>query len=281
MLVKIHKSYPGQARKVAHAVWGLGQAAFTKAIVIVDQTGPELTDEAAIAKYVLERLDARNSFEFVLGPTETLDHATRALHFGSKVAIDATQPMAGEPGTGSQGTGITGLVGKQGARASGPLDAGKDARAPELAGIEHVRSWSLPGVLVIEIEKARGHQPRELAAERFKRAGEAALPVVVVLPAGLILEGDAQALVWAALANIDPERDLIFNETPEQVDGRWMLKRHPRHLLIDATKKDSRDGFVRDWPEMPVHPPEVLARVKQLLVSHGIEMPTDYLPHGG
>jgi 4-hydroxy-3-polyprenylbenzoate decarboxylase len=281
MLVKIHKSYPGQARKVAHAVWGLGQAAFTKAIVIVDQTGPELTDEAAIAKYVLERLDARNSFEFVLGPTETLDHATRALHFGSKVAIDATQPMAGEPGTGSQGTGITGLVGKQGARASGPLDAGKDARAPELAGIEHVRSWSLPGVLVIEIEKARGHQPRELAAELFKRAGEAALPVVVVLPAGLIREGDAQALVWAALANIDPERDLIFNEPPEQVDGRWMLKRHPRHLLIDATKKDARDGFVRDWPEMQVHPPEVLARVKALLVSHGIEMPTDYLPQGG
>jgi 3-polyprenyl-4-hydroxybenzoate decarboxylase len=105
--------------------------------------------------------------------------------------------------------------------------------------------------------------------------------VVVVLPAGLIREGDAQALVWAALANIDPERDLIFNETPEQVDGRWMLKRHPRHLLIDATKKDARDGFVRDWPEMQVHPPEVLARVKQLLVSHGIEMPTDYLPQGG
>jgi 4-hydroxy-3-polyprenylbenzoate decarboxylase len=277
MLVKIHKSYPGQARKVAHAVWGLGQAAFTKAIVVVDQTGPELTDEEAVAKFVLERLDARNSLEFVLGPTETLDHATRALHFGSKVAIDATQPMAGEPGTESQGTGITGLVGNR----QSAIGNREPAGVPHLEGIELARSWTLPGVLVIEIEKARGHQAREIAAELFKRAGDAALPVVVVLPAGLIREGDAQALAWAALANIDPERDLIFNETPLQVDGRWVLKRHPRHLLIDATKKDARDGFVRDWPEMQLHSPEVLARVRQLLGSHGIEMPTDYLPSKG
>ena len=30
MLVSIRKSYPGQARKVMHAIWGLGQAMFTK-----------------------------------------------------------------------------------------------------------------------------------------------------------------------------------------------------------------------------------------------------------
>ncbi|MBU1023653.1 menaquinone biosynthesis decarboxylase, partial [bacterium] len=34
--VSIRKSYPGQARKVANAMWGLGQMMFTKIIIVVD-----------------------------------------------------------------------------------------------------------------------------------------------------------------------------------------------------------------------------------------------------
>ena len=37
MIVSIKKSYPGQARKVMNAVWSLGQAMFTKCIVVVDE----------------------------------------------------------------------------------------------------------------------------------------------------------------------------------------------------------------------------------------------------
>src|ERR1700721_2640748 len=36
MIVSIRKSYPGHARKVMHAIWSLGQAMFTKCIVVVD-----------------------------------------------------------------------------------------------------------------------------------------------------------------------------------------------------------------------------------------------------
>ncbi len=36
ILVSIRKSYPGHARKVMHAIWGLGQAMFSKCIVVVD-----------------------------------------------------------------------------------------------------------------------------------------------------------------------------------------------------------------------------------------------------
>src|SRR5207249_2645863 len=35
ILVAIRKSYPGHARKVMHAIWGLGQAMFSKCIVVV------------------------------------------------------------------------------------------------------------------------------------------------------------------------------------------------------------------------------------------------------
>ncbi|HZJ70358.1 MAG TPA: menaquinone biosynthesis decarboxylase, partial [Planctomycetota bacterium] len=82
MLLKIRKEYPGQARKVAHTVWGLGQAMFTKVIVVLDEDAPELTDDAALVELLLARLDVSRDLEFVLGPAETLDHASRALHFG-------------------------------------------------------------------------------------------------------------------------------------------------------------------------------------------------------
>ena len=96
MLLKIRKEYPGQARKVAHTVWGLGQAMFTKVVVVVDQDGPELTDDAALVELLLARLDVSRDLEFVLGPAETLDHASRALHFGSKVSLDLTRELPGE-----------------------------------------------------------------------------------------------------------------------------------------------------------------------------------------
>lgn len=277
MLVKIHKSYPGQARKVAHAIWGLGQAMFTKTIVVIDQHGPDVHDEAAVARWVLQRLDATSSFEMVLGPTETLDHATRALHFGSKVCIDASIPLPGDVGTQGQGTGILGIAGTPGVIAQAPM--GPSGPIGPLSDPDVVRQWQVGEfVTVLELNKTRGHQPRELANAIFKQAGDAALPLVVFLPAGLIKAGDLEALVWAALANIDPERDLLFDETPEQVNGRWVLKRHPRHIAVDATKKDDRDGFERDWPEMQVHPPQVLAKVRALLKANGIEMPTSFLP---
>src|SRR5262249_15825735 len=36
MIVAIRKSYPGHARKIMNAIWSLGQAMFTKLIVVVD-----------------------------------------------------------------------------------------------------------------------------------------------------------------------------------------------------------------------------------------------------
>lgn len=274
MLVKIRKHYPGQARKVAHAVWGLGQAAFTKVICVIDQHGPDIHDEAAVARHVLAGLDARHSLEFVSGPTETLDHATRALHFGSKLCIDATQPMPGDPGTAAQGSGITALSGTAPTR----LDTATPAR-PDLTDIPHRAAWGVGDkVFVIELEKTRGHEPRDIANELFRRAGDNPLPLLVILQAGLVAPDDPQALAWATLANVDPERDLMFDETPVNEHGRWRLARKPGHMAVDATRKDARDGFARDWPEMQLHDPSTLQAARALLAKAGIEMPTAGLP---
>ena len=89
VIVSIEKRYPGHARKVMHGLWGLGQAMFSKVIVVVEEE--DIRDLGRICWKVLTSIDPQRDFEFVLGPIETLDHASRLPNFGSKVGIDATR----------------------------------------------------------------------------------------------------------------------------------------------------------------------------------------------
>jgi len=90
MLVSIRKSYPGHARKVMHALWGLGQAMFTKCIVVVDED-VNVQDVREVAWKALNNIDPERDIEFVLGPVDSLDHASRLPNFGSKMGVDATR----------------------------------------------------------------------------------------------------------------------------------------------------------------------------------------------
>ncbi|HEX9794353.1 MAG TPA: menaquinone biosynthesis decarboxylase [Planctomycetota bacterium] len=90
MYVKIQKAYPGHAQKIMNAIWGLGQAMFTKVIVVVDQD-VDIHDDAEVAWKVLNHIDPQRDLQFTMGPVETLDHASRAACYGSKVGIDATR----------------------------------------------------------------------------------------------------------------------------------------------------------------------------------------------
>lgn len=90
MLVAIRKSYPGHARKVMHAIWGLGQAMFTKCIVVVDED-VDVQNVREVAWRALNNIDPERDIEFVHGPVDSLDHASRLPDFGSKMGIDATR----------------------------------------------------------------------------------------------------------------------------------------------------------------------------------------------
>ena len=90
MLVSIRKSYPGHARKIMHAIWGLGQAMFTKCIVVVDDD-VNVQDMSEVAWRALNNIDPQRDIEFALGPIDSLDHASRLVNFGSKMGIDATR----------------------------------------------------------------------------------------------------------------------------------------------------------------------------------------------
>jgi 4-hydroxy-3-polyprenylbenzoate decarboxylase len=99
MIVSIRKSYPGHARKIMNAIWSLGQAMFTKVVVVVDHD-VNIQDAREVVWKALCAIDPERDIQFVLGPVDTLDHAARRQDFGSKMGIDATRKWAEEGYTG-------------------------------------------------------------------------------------------------------------------------------------------------------------------------------------
>ena len=95
MIVSIRKSYAGHARKVMHGIWAMGQAMFTKCIVVVDEDC-DVQDLAEVTLRVANNIDPERDIQFTLGPVDTLDHASRMPNYGSKMGIDATRKWAAE-----------------------------------------------------------------------------------------------------------------------------------------------------------------------------------------
>jgi 4-hydroxy-3-polyprenylbenzoate decarboxylase len=95
MIVSIRKSYPGQARKVMNAIWSLGQAMFTKCILVVDED-VNVQDVGEVTLKVLNNIDPERDIQFTLGPIDSLDHASRLPNYGSKMGIDATRKWTSE-----------------------------------------------------------------------------------------------------------------------------------------------------------------------------------------
>jgi len=95
MIVSIRKSYPGQARKVMNAIWSLGQAMFTKCIIVVDED-VDVQNIGEVTLKVLNHIDPERDIQFTLGPVDSLDHASRLPNYGSKMGIDATRKWASE-----------------------------------------------------------------------------------------------------------------------------------------------------------------------------------------
>jgi 4-hydroxy-3-polyprenylbenzoate decarboxylase len=94
-ILSIKKDYPAHARKIMHALWGLGQMMFTKILVIVDHD-VNVHDLAEVTWVVGNNIDPKRDMVFVEGPVDVLDHAAPIMGYGSKIGIDATRKWRSE-----------------------------------------------------------------------------------------------------------------------------------------------------------------------------------------
>ena len=88
-IVSIRKAFPGHARKVMHALWGLGMLSLTKGIVVVDEH-VDVHDYAQVMFYVGANVDPKRDVVLTEGPLDHLDHAPTLQFVGGKLGIDAT-----------------------------------------------------------------------------------------------------------------------------------------------------------------------------------------------
>jgi 4-hydroxy-3-polyprenylbenzoate decarboxylase len=89
-IVSIKKQYPMQARKVMHALWGMGQMMNVKMIIVVD-AHVNVQDLKEVWWRVYNNIDAKHDLEIVEGPLDVLDHSSPMAKWGSKMGIDATK----------------------------------------------------------------------------------------------------------------------------------------------------------------------------------------------
>lgn len=95
VFVSIKKTYPMQAYKIMHGLWGMGQMMFTKYIVVVDED-VDVHNTSEMLFHLCANTDPQRDSIITRGPADALDHATSEFAVGSKMGIDATKKLPGE-----------------------------------------------------------------------------------------------------------------------------------------------------------------------------------------
>lgn len=88
-ILSIKNRYPGAARKVMNAVWGMGQMMYTKLILIVDES-VDVQNLSSVKDAVLKNVSGADSLFFCQGPLDALDHSSAKALYGCRLGVDAT-----------------------------------------------------------------------------------------------------------------------------------------------------------------------------------------------
>ena len=233
VVVAIDKEYPLHARKVMSGLWGQGQMSFCKAIVVVDRD-VDPKDGYQIMAALLERLDVSRDITITQGVLDVLDHSSPTPNYGSKIGIDLTAHLPGEPERRPAPAGpstipapdrLLALLREQVAGVAG-------LRLFTSAVAEGIRGDVAP-ILMLNVAKPGDRSGRDYARDLLALDALAGLRLMLLYDETIDLE-DNSLILWKLFNNTDPGRDLHFQ------DGR---------CVVDACRKDASDGHLREWPD--------------------------------
>ena len=224
VLVKIRKTYPGQAQKVMNSLWGAGQMMFNKILIVTD-ADIDLNDSKAVAELICAKVHPVEDIIFNRGPVDVLDHSSSRFALGSKLGIDVTAKLPGETDF------------------ENPHEFNFDPShlmLKELSCNFSLTENQLP-VLIIGIDKLQVNQ-RVLHQQLYEAGALHGINWVVYVDpeaAGILIPD----IVWLVANNIDPIRDCCYARDKNGLDVMPMA--------IDGTGKSlAADGFKRQWPNV-------------------------------
>jgi len=226
VLVKIKKTYPGQAQKVMNSMWGAGQMMFNKILVVTD-ADIDLNDSKAVAELIFKQVHPIDDVLFNRGPVDVLDHSSNRFALGSKLGIDATIKLLGE------------TIFEQEPKPN------FHEISQKLKG--HLCNFSLISqkfpVLIIGLDKSKTNL-RTNYQQLFDNGAFSGINWVVYVDTEVV-NIRISDIVWLVANNIDPLRDCFYAlDKNGQATGP---------MAIDGSRKSlAFDSFKRQWPNVLV-----------------------------
>ena len=245
MIVKIHKSYPGQGMKVLSSLFGTGQMMFTKYLAVV-------SGEIDIRNYndlivnIFKNIDISRDLLFSRGPLDVLDHASDSFSYGGKLGIDATEKMEEEKIA----------MKEEYSEVSFDKQSLESLKSEGLATAVNDLSDSMIPVAFIAVNQA---EDKSITGKVISYISEKKLyehySLFVAVDHTVDLT-DPFMVSWIVLGNTDPVRDhVIINDASFFIDG-----------TIKVYKKS---GFPRKWPNVVCSDEETIKLVDSKWDSYG------------
>lgn len=249
--VVIKKVYPGQGFKVANGMLGLGQAMFSKVIVVTDDASIRPQENFRFWASALEHCLPGRDTAFTKGPVDVLDHSSRAWSYGSKLIIDGTKKWAEEGGETDW-------------KAAAPR---AESELPKLPGLLE-QSQPGGGMWFVALEKTRANQGLEVAEQLARTAFASGIRLIAICDDQTDAH-DLEDVFWTFLNNIDPLRDARIIDGPTGPV-----------LVLDGTRKIAAEGFAREWPDKITMDAGIVALVDEKWPRYGIPGETPKSPTG-
>ncbi|MCK5029246.1 MAG: menaquinone biosynthesis decarboxylase [Bacteroidales bacterium] len=247
VIVKINKTYPGQAFKVMNALWGAGQMMFNKILIVVDKEA-DTHDYKSIANQIFENVKPENDILFINGPLDVLDHSASKPTYGGKMGIDATIKFDEE------------IENDSNIFVDESISDFSDLKKKfnEIVDLNYSIHKKMLIVSVKKESKAQIHNFINLISEQK----ELSTVKFCILIDETVDVNDVNMITWIASGNIDPKRDSVIVKANDKRCSK---------IFIDATKKTvKKDNFKRDWPNIVVSDDSTIKRIDHIWDSLGI-----------
>jgi 4-hydroxy-3-polyprenylbenzoate decarboxylase len=215
ILAKIKVAYPGHAQQMMHAFWGVGQMSFVKHAIFVNENAPQLHDDIAISKWILNRFDTKEIL-ITKGVVDALDHSSPTFALGGKFGIDCTNDEIEN---------LNIIILNDGNLFTKAREICKDIK-----NLKQYHTDTKNPICMISVNKNRSQR---CLFEELKPLFIHIKILIIIDEKNNDLE-NAYMLVWRVVNNIDSNRDIF-------IDGQT--------IGVDATNKSTLDNFQRRWPD--------------------------------
>ena len=228
ILGKMKTLYKGHAQQFMHAFWGVGQMSFVKHAIFVNEDAPELCDDIAITKYILNRLDPKKIL-ITQGIIDALDHTANEALVGGKLGIDATDKEVENS--------VENLISDKSL-----LEKMQEIDGNILELKQYFTDTKNP-ICLIMVNKVQSMQN---IIAKLKPLQEHIKLLIIVDKANNQID-NPYMLLWRVVNNIDAQRDVILEP----------------FIAVDGTNKSQLDGFNREWPKDTLCSKEVLDSLQE------------------